>query len=349
MAKITQAGPGRAGMGAVSTAAFGLVLTDGTYSRKPGSGVIDGSDSRDPGNTPNIDILRCGLLMARNATTPYQYAPWCNGVTTAAITGASTTINVSAAYATEIVRNIGSTGTFVLTGPSTAGTTALTNNAARQKTVTYSAVNTSTGDITVTALGAVNQSERIRFNIASSGGNLQLTVQKTDGTFVTTANAAWSATDATYLGAINSALDTATGVVGGIVASASAGIDTDIELVLTYSGTGYAGKPWTPAVVAVLPTSSTSYSVQQLKTADGSFIAGSVISKAAYAVPETFVVDTQGVQVRNDGTTFYDTDWANVPDAGKVTFSALLPTVTDSELTAWIKAKLKLAGVYTFN
>jgi hypothetical protein len=74
---------------------------------------------------------------------------------------------------------------------------------------------------------------------------------------VTTGNAAWNATDATYLAAINTALDTATGVVGGIVASAIPATDTDLGIRLTYSGVGYAGKAWTKAIVAVFPTSST--------------------------------------------------------------------------------------------
>ena len=109
-----------------------------------------------------------------------------------------------------------------------------------------------------------NQAEDVRLSPASTGGNLQLTVSKTDGSRVTTGNIAWSATDATYIGNINTALNTATGVSGGIVASAISSIDPDNGFTLTYSGTGYAGKAWTPAAVAVLPTSSTtSYTVQR--------------------------------------------------------------------------------------
>ena len=50
--------------------------------------------------------------------------------------------------AAEIVRRIGAAGTFKLTGPPTAGGTVAT------QVVTYSAVNTSTGAITITALSA---------------------------------------------------------------------------------------------------------------------------------------------------------------------------------------------------
>lgn len=107
------------------------------------------------------------------------------------------------------------------------------------------------------AIGSVNQVENITFDAPSSGGNLRLTIQKPDGTFATMSNAAWSATDATYLAAINTQLDTASGVVGGIVATAIAGVDTDSGIRLTYSGTGYAGKSWSKASVHTYPTTST--------------------------------------------------------------------------------------------
>lgn len=107
------------------------------------------------------------------------------------------------------------------------------------------------------ALGSINQVENITFDAPSSGGNLRLTIQKPDGTFATMANAAWNATDATYLAAINTQLDTATGVVGGIVATAIAGVDPDSGIRLTYSGTGYAGLAWSKASVHTYPTTST--------------------------------------------------------------------------------------------
>jgi len=107
------------------------------------------------------------------------------------------------------------------------------------------------------ALASVNQVEKIGFDAASTGGNLRLTIQKPDGTFATTANIAWNATDATYLAAINSALDTSSGVVGGIVATATAGVDPDLGFTLTYSGTGYAGLSWSKAAVHTYPTTST--------------------------------------------------------------------------------------------
>lgn len=342
MANIAPPTIARPGTGTLKTAAVGFVFTGGPYATKARGGVIDGSESRDAGNTGNTDILRVGTIMAQNAATGL-YAPWRRAVTTADLAGAGTTLTVSAADAAEIVRGIGSSGTFVLTGDNRTNSTIAP---IVQRTVTYSNVNTTTGAITITALGNVNQSEQIRFNIASTGGNLQLTVERTDGTFVTTANIAWNATDATYLASINSALDTATGVVGGIVASASAGIDTDIALVLTYSGTGYAGRSWTPAVVAVFPTSSTSASYLPLVAASGTFTAGSVLSKAGWTLPETIIGEQHGFQVLTDGS---DSDWSLVPIAGEVITSRLLPAITDTTLLAWVKGQLNTNNVFIFN
>lgn len=111
--------------------------------------IIDGSESRDPLNTDYLWNLRAGMLMGK-ITSGGKYAPSVLGVLTAAFdTDASdpTEMTVSAATATEIVRRIGTSGTFNLIGPpAAAGVVATT-------TVTFSAVDTATGAITVTDPG----------------------------------------------------------------------------------------------------------------------------------------------------------------------------------------------------
>ena len=103
---------------------------------------INGALSRDPTNTP-VSVLQPGVLMGKITATGL-YAPSILGVTTVAFTSGGTEITVGAATAVELVRRIGSSGTFKLIGPPTAaGTVAAT-------TTTFSAVNTSTGVITVT-------------------------------------------------------------------------------------------------------------------------------------------------------------------------------------------------------
>ena len=112
----------------------------------PGGKIIDGSLSRDPGNTGDVDVLRAGVLMGK-ITTGGKYAPSIIGPSTSAFTAAETRIKVGLATATEIVRRIGATGTFKITGPPAAAGTVDTS------AITYSAVDVTTGYITVTALG----------------------------------------------------------------------------------------------------------------------------------------------------------------------------------------------------
>jgi len=119
--------------------------------------VIQGALSRDPSNTPDVTVLTPGLIMgkitsavaeAAGTSVPGLYAPSFIGPLTVAAAGSATSLTVSVATATEIVRRIGTSGTLTLTGPPAAnGTNAV-------QTVTFSAVNTATGVITCTALGA---------------------------------------------------------------------------------------------------------------------------------------------------------------------------------------------------
>ncbi len=303
---------------------FPFVFVDGTCAYKPGGGVINGTKTRDVLNTSYQKTIRAGLTMSYN-TTNKDYANWQIGVSTGAIAGTGTTLSASAATVTELVRRVGASGTFTLTGPPAA------SGVARQSTVTYSAA--SGTSITVTALGT-NQADKVQFNIASTGGNVQLTVQKPDGTFVTTASAAWSATDATYLASINSALDTATGVVGGIVATAISAVDTDLGFILTYAGTGYAGLPWTKSQVALLPTSSTLSTVFISTVAvNGAFAAGSVVSEVGYDIPNTIVKEPPA-PINETGS---NVDWPRIPMAGDVLVSAIIDYPTDSGLKTWYK------------
>ena len=121
-----------------------VVISSGVY--LPAGKIIDASNARDPLNTGDLDVLRAGLVMGK-ITASGLYAPSILGVLASAYTGVGTTVTsmtVSAATAVEIVRRLGAAATFKLTGPpSAAGTVATT-------TVTYSAVNVTTGVITVT-------------------------------------------------------------------------------------------------------------------------------------------------------------------------------------------------------
>ena len=104
---------------------------------------VGGASSRDPGNTGDVNVLRIGLLMGK-ITSSGLYAPACLGVTTNAEAAGSTAIEAAAGVVTELVRRVGSTGTFKLTGPPTASGVVAT------ETVTYSAASGTT--ITATAI-----------------------------------------------------------------------------------------------------------------------------------------------------------------------------------------------------
>jgi hypothetical protein len=140
---------GLPGVRSTVTAEHRLVFRQGWESYLAGGKIIDGSESRDAGNTGHLSRLRAGKLMGKITATGL-YAPSVVGVLTAAYTSGGTELTVSAATAVEMDRIAGQSGTaeFVAIGPpSAAGTVAVTD-------VSHSAINTSTGAITVTDLAA---------------------------------------------------------------------------------------------------------------------------------------------------------------------------------------------------
>lgn len=140
---------GPPGITAARTASHRAIFASKSESFMPMGKQISGEASRDPGNS-NITTLRAGLLMGKISSVVNslgntgQYAPSILGVTTNAEAIGSTSIQAAAAVVTELVRRVGSTGTFKLTGPSVANGSVVT------ETVTYSAA--SGTNITVTGL-----------------------------------------------------------------------------------------------------------------------------------------------------------------------------------------------------
>lgn len=317
-----------------------LALAGATAMLLPGFHIIDGTKSGDAGNTPDVDVLRTGLLMGK-ITTGGKYAESVLGVSTGAITGASTTVTAAAETVTELVRRIGASGTFKLTGPPTA------NGTARTLTATYSAA--STTNITVTALG-VAQVDRIRFGTAATGGNLQLTIQKPDGTLATTGSAAWNATDATYLASINTALDTASGVSGAIVATAISAVDTDFGIELTYALASYPAGA-TAAQVALLPTGATSpvYTRTTANT-DGRFVSGSFIQPTdGSEAPRGVLSEDFPLKISDQDAARQDQDASKILVGGFLLSSKIVNWPTDTGLQAWIVSQLNTYGRFVFD
>jgi hypothetical protein len=331
---------GRPQVSTETLVAHRIVSRQGFWTFLANGVMVDGAKCRDAGNSADsILTIRPGTLMGK-VTSGGRYANSVIGLSTGALTNSGTTLTVSAAVATEIVRRIGASGTFKLTGPPTAA------GVVRTVTVTYSAVNTSTGDITITALGA-NEVQTITFNAAATGGNMQLRVPLTDGTMEVTGLIAWNATDATWLAAINTALDATTGVVGGIVATGAA---PDTALTFTFSGTGYAGLNWSPIEVILYPTTPVSYNnVETTPGVDGRFVTASMVQPTdGSETPLTVVPDGHGLDIPSDSS---HVEWPLVPIGGVIEFGQILPAVSDASLKTWIRERLSTlsGGKFTFD
>ena len=123
-----------------------VLVTDRNIAFVPGGQVIDGAESRDPGNPDRVDVLRPGLVMGK-ITSGGKYAPSFIGAVATAYSSGATSLETSAAAAAELVRRVGASGTFSLVSTPTNTGDISTDQ------VTYSAVNTTTGVITVTDIG----------------------------------------------------------------------------------------------------------------------------------------------------------------------------------------------------
>lgn len=337
---------GLPGLRALKTANHRIIfLQSGPLVNFAGGRQIDGTKTRDITNSTLTAHLTAGLIMGI-ITSGGKYTNSIIGLSQAALTGTGTTLTTSAAIATEIVRRIGATGTFKLTGPPTAA------GVVRTITVTYSAVNTTTGDITITALN-VNEVQTVNLTTAATAGNLRLIVPKADGTMVLTPNIAWSATDATLLSNANTALDTATGVAGGIVATAISATDTDLGIVLTFSGTGYAGLPQPISSVHTLFTSNTGSNVVRTTTGvDGRFVTLSFIQPTdGSETPIIFLPDGYPIKVVDEDGTSQDQPFPEMPMEAIVDSSQLVNWPTDASLRTWLVGQLNAGpgGQYVFD
>lgn len=117
----------------------------------PYPATIDGTLSWWPANTPYTWQLPAGLMMGQ-VTSTKKYTNALYGLTTAATSASSTGVTVSTATAAYLLSRGGASGTFLLIGPPTAGGSNAT------QTVTYSAINTTTGVITASAISAATVS-----------------------------------------------------------------------------------------------------------------------------------------------------------------------------------------------
>lgn len=331
------------------------ILVGGLPTLLPVSKVIDGSKARDPLNTGDLDVLRNGLLLGK-ITSGGKYAPSILGVLAAAYDASADTteMTVSAATAVELVRRIGSSGTFKLTGPPAASGTVQT------VTVTYSAVDTTTGVITVTALDVdIDEVHTITFDAAMTGGVLDVTYFDSDGEpiHVTTP---WDADWATTMAAWNVASTAAATAHFGEASDGAVMTGTATVPVLTYSGVGVAAlSPGQLAEADVSATTGPEYAtvVQTTAAAEASgagsndFIVGSFVQPTDGSETPKGIVYTEdgtGIKVTDQDASSVDVQLAHLLVGGMIDSSQIINWPSDTSLIAWLVSQLNAAGVGQF-
>ncbi len=123
-----------------------VLQTEAGALRLPAGVTIDGAGSRDLTNTADNGVLQAGTLLGR-VTATGRYAPSVIGLLVALhdTSAATTTLSLPPAVATELNRRVGSSGNLTLIGPVSAA------GSANVEMVAFSAVDTTTGDVTITA------------------------------------------------------------------------------------------------------------------------------------------------------------------------------------------------------
>jgi hypothetical protein len=316
----------------------------------PFPATVDGLNSSNPQNAPYTWLLYAGTLLGLE-TSSLKFACSIIGPTTAPLGGAQTTLYTDVNSAAYLVQRQGTSGTFTLTGGPQAGQTA------RSLTVTYSAVNLTTGAVTITptatgAVSGVNQINSLVTVDSTGSGTFILTIEG-----ISTAAITYSATAATLVTNINAALNATFGTSAVVDSGASLAAN-----ILTFSGTGYAARP-IGTVTATILAGSTGYtlngsgtigvpSVCPVTTAgvvsvpaqEGQFISGSYIGPTdGSQIPRTLICDKFGLKVIDQlNTTRVDVfDGLLWGGGGVINTGFIVNYPTDSGLQAWVKSNLK--------
>jgi len=315
--------------------------TDLGVRHMPSSIVLDGTKSRDPGNTGDVQNLRAGLVLGR-ITSGGKFAPSILGVTGGATTNSTTSLTIAAGTSTELARRIGSTGTFKIVGPPTAAGTV------RTVTATYSALGATTA--TITAMG-INEVQTVNFGAAATGGTFKIGFTLASGAVVWTDTIAWSGTDATFLSNMNTAIDNVLGA-SQVVATAIAATDTDLGFVLTFSGATYAALPQSlVAIDAAALTSVSTVTVTRTTTGqDGRFVTGSLIMPTdGSETPLTLVDDGYPIKMTDDDEVSQDQPLDRALIAGHIDASQIIDWPADTSTRAWLMAQLRAQTGLTFD
>lgn len=321
--------------------------------------VLDGSKNYNAANAPYTFIAWAGTFIGRE-TANSLWAPSIIGLTNAALGGGQTTLSTDTGTAAYLNNRVGASGTFNLTGPNVPGSA---GGVVRVRLITYSAINLSTGAITITAdsmaaVSAVNQVNSIPFVDSTGSGTFTITVEG-----ITTAAITYSSTAATLVTNINNALNSAFGTSAIVASGASLA-----AMILTFSGTGYSGRP-VGTVQATVLTGSTGYTINGSGTVgtpstcavttagvtavaadEGEFISGSMIQPTDGS--QNFLsicAELFGTKT----TDFTNINTVNAPIAGGAYIGGILNSgmlvnyPTDSALRTYIKTQIRANGCPT--
>jgi len=311
------------------------VFRSGGFEKLRNGGWVDATRSRDAFAAAAAslaaagEVLSPGLMMGQVGNTA-TFAPSFFGATTAAVAKGATTVNVGVQHAVEINRRVGSTGSLFIVGPPAA------NGLAQVGSLTYSAVNTATGALTVSATGG-NEVQTVNIAGTVTGGTFRLLFPQADGSYITTGTIAHNATFATVISNAQTALDAIFGA-GVVVASGTA----YTGIVLTSTLTTQASRNVVGLVVAdisALTGATTATTTETTVGSYGTFIAGSLVGAAdGTFFPKTMIHPGYGLQVADGSTNVIGNviQWATVPIGGDPEFSQLTPYVTDLGIRRWI-------------
>ena len=315
-----------------------VLLSEQLKALLPRGVTVDGAKSRDPGNTGDADVLRCGVLMGKITSTG-KYAPAVLGVTAAAYvaSAAGATITVSPAVAAEIVRRIGAAGTFNLTGPATAG------GAVRTLTITYAAVNLTTGAITVTDISedVTPTAKIVQTTQGGTGVNevQTLTMSAKGGTFRVgfggewTVELPWNVTTAALQAALVG-LSTI-GASGAVVAGTAGAAYT-----VTFGG------DLAETNVALLDLD-----LSNLASYAGDFVVGSLVQPTdGSQTPLGIMGREEGLKVTDEDGANRDVQLESLLIGGMVAAGRIVNYPADAAIKAWVKAALRGVGAgYVFD
>jgi hypothetical protein len=241
------------------------------------------------------------------------------------------------------------TGYTLLAQPAFAADISSLTQATAGYTVTQTTIGVPVaGTVTITS-PSVNAVQRVDMNIASTGGNVVIELTNAAGARIRTTPAAWNATDATYLAAIQTVLDVAAGVANGIVVTAIPATDTDLGFILTFSGTGYAALAQPLVTITTLPTSTTATTVSTTTAGvPGGFVAGSLIqpTDGSENIRSLLVTGQKtGVSVLNALLQRIDVHYPVILHSAIVRTAYILGYPgNDASTKAWIKAQLRTYG-----